>query len=194
MNIFEDSILNKDICTHKYKMSAREYKNFIDTKQFKNSFFQIKKGVFLKKEILTNPYTLANYLFSESYITGLTALNIYWISPNNSKTIFSFWKKIHKPINYWGYEFICKNIKYREIHIEDEVYHKEYQNNYIRIAKPEKSLLDFYYYETFYKKLWDLHDFYLEMLDFEKLEHLSSFYPEEIKNKVNKLLLTKKNV
>ena len=98
--------------------------------------FKLKKGLY---SCYNDPYILANYLVTPSYITSVSALSHYGLIDQLPHDIISFTSKKTKSIKF-NRTFFYYNTKYFFGFKEEE-----YNGFKVRFALPEKAVLDSFF-------------------------------------------------
>lgn len=137
-------------------------------------------------------YFISNKIYSPSYISLESALNYYWIIPEQTYSII--WVSTNKTIDFktqfWLFSY--KKIKteffwwYKIVSIQDTKY---------LIAELEKALIDYFYLKPTIKNINDIEwlrwnkELLKEKLDFKKLEkYTNTINSKTISRKINLLL------
>lgn len=140
-------------------------------------------------------YYVANQIYKPSYISLHTALSFYGMIPEAIVKITSVTSLKTAIFNNDFGVFSYKTIKSDLIFAYDLITHQN--NTVIKIAQPEKALLDLLYLYPFYNTVEELlalrldEDFLQEDLDISKiLEYTNRFHNKALANRVNLLLKT----
>lgn len=136
----------------------------------KKLIYRIKRGLYCFDLQKIDELELANVLYLPSYISAETALNYYGLIPDIPQGITSVTtitsKKIHTTFGVYYYLKIAPSLFFGFNIIKS-------QERYLKIAKKEKALLDFFYL----RKIKNTADLRLNLKNFD-----FSLYKKYIKN------------
>lgn len=165
--------LNKDIFTTQDIRNILNIEDdnyliiFINRMIKKEFLISIKRGVYYLKDRIPSEFTIANYIYTPSYISLETALVYYGIINQVTYTVTSVSSKEAKTFFYDEKEYRYSNIK-PSLFFTDNVFTK------FNIASKEKSIIDTIYFAALRGSAlnndeWDLSD-----VDIAKLRILAA--------------------
>lgn len=153
----------RQINTQLYRMSKR------------GDIRSIKRGLYCLSSSKLDEFVLASKLYSPSYISLETALNIYNIIPDIAINVTSVTTITSKKITVFLGTYIFSKIN-KTLFFGYKAVLDEKSGIYYNIAEPEKALLDFIYI----RRVKNLKDFRVNtsVLNKEKLSGFSLHFPE----------------
>ena len=169
-----------DLLMYEYRNYSNIY-NKIKNEENKKNLIKIKRGLY-ETNINANPLTLANFIFSPSYISFETALSYYGMIPERVYAIKSatFMKNKKKEYsNYFGLFLYCDINKNAYPY---DICQIEIENTKVFIASKEKALMDMISIISPRKNIKELED-----LIFEDLRIDEVIFDELDKNKMIEL-------
>jgi len=169
-----------------YNLKPYQSKHFLETQVHEDFLVRLKNGLYGIKGELPAEETIANALYTPSYISFEYALAYYGILPEAPYSITSATTAPTREFTVDGKVFNYFTIKkeaftgYRFIKLRDKSF---------LIAEPEKALVDYLYFVSLGKKL-ENDRLYVENLDQDKLHRYADLFKRK---SLNNLLYVRKN-
>jgi len=161
------------------KLFIKESQNQINTQLHRmikrGDLVGVKRGLYSFPNTTLDEFVVANKLYTPSYVSLESALNVYGIFPDITAIVTSVTtttsKKLNTPLGNYVYSKINKNLFFGY----ESVLDKE-SCFYYNIATPEKALLDFIYV----RRIKNLEEFRVDMLVINKaiLFNYLTYFPK----------------
>lgn len=139
---------------------------------------QIKRGIYCFEKTKVDEFVLANRLYQPSYISLESALQFYGMIPDVPQAVTSInlttYKKLANEFGRFYYSKIKKQLFFGFTKVKSSQ-----SDDYIMIAHPEKSLLDYFYLRRI-RKVTDLR-LNLANFDFSQYRKFSQNFPHWVK-------------
>lgn len=168
--------------------SKRAVQGFLNYNTKKGAFIRLKKGFYCLKRYFPQEFSLANNLYSPSYVSLDSALSYYHLIP---ETIYSVTSITSKPTR--EFEVNGRLFEYRKIKKQAYTGYipQEIEGDVVYLATPEKAVADFLYFVSLGKRNFN-DRLRFEKIDREKLnQYLQLFGRKKLIAFVNKILKTR---
>lgn len=149
-----------------FGVEERAVQGFLDYNTKKGVFVRLKRGLYALKRNLPGDFSLANSLYSPSYVSLDTALSYYSLIPETVYAVTSVTAKATREFTVEGRLFEYRKIK-REAFTGYQP--KEINGEVVFLATPEKAVADFLYFVRLGKRV-DNDRLKWEQIDRQKLE------------------------
>lgn len=144
---------------------------------------RLKRSTFMLSGSTIDELSVANQLYPQSYVSLETALNYYGITPDIVAQVTSVTpitsKLIHTQQGVFSYSKID-----RKLYFGFKLLSTSLPNQFIRIAQPEKALLDYIYIRRLSKLNFNEQRIDFSVLDVPRLKQMSADYPNWVKEQV----------
>lgn len=124
-------------------------KNFINRHLSSGLFVKIRNGLYALEDKRPSKFTIANKLYTPSYISFETALSFYQIIPESVYTIFSATTKSSRQFSALESNYLYHRMR-RQLFFGYVA--KRIGDVVVLIAEPEKALVDYLYFVDLKKK------------------------------------------
>ena len=143
---------------------------------------RIAPGKYLVTDLYPHKFTIANFIYSPSYISLESALNYYGILPQFPFTITSVTPRKKKTIHH--------HTTYTYTHLSPQLYWGFTKHQSFLIADPEKALIDLLYLSAKGLATISLDELDLSSIDLKKFQlYASKINTPQFKNLIRRLKL-----